>query len=96
MTDTLPKLLVRLDDQGRPVRETEVSEGVYAISVDTARVRALNGDDLQLADTRRLRRPDWADRGSTATPQPKSLRRQNGLDYLRQLSEEIKARRQKS
>jgi hypothetical protein len=81
------------DAQGRPIVEIESDTGTFRQEIDTARVRAMRGDELSLEATRPMRRPHFAPYGPEGDGAPAATRRRNGLDYLRALSEEIKKRR---
>lgn len=76
-----------------PQWEQRVRSGEFKpVSKDTPQLRALKAHELALADTRRQRvlvNP-YGDRG----PAEKPLKRRSRLDYMRALSEVIKARRQ--
>lgn len=86
-----PKHRLSLDAKGHPVWEVETTRGVFEPVVDTAKIRALNGDALTLAETTKLRLPNFNPyQGGTVD---KPSKRRNKMAYLRALSVEIKRRR---
>jgi len=91
MSKTPRKPRLTLDAHGRPIAEVEISKGIFDQVVDTRKVRALKGDKLKLAETQKVRRPDFNPYAGGAIDKP--TKKRNGTDYLRALSEEIKRRR---
>jgi hypothetical protein len=80
-----------LDAHGRPIAEVEISKGIFDRMVDTSKVRTLKGHELKLTETVKVRRPDFNPYDGDGAN--KALKKRNGTDYLRALSEEIKRRR---
>jgi hypothetical protein len=80
------------DSDGRPVQEVAGLTGRFERDVDRERVRKLKGDELEIAETARMVRPQFP-YGEPAANKRGSLQSRNGLDYIRALSEEIKRRR---
>lgn len=82
-----------LDTHGRPASEVEISKGIFDPAVNTRKVRALKGDELKLAETMRVRRPDFNpyDGGTVGKP----IRKRNGTDFLRALSKVIRRLRER-
>ena len=79
------------DARGMPRLDKRTPTGEYKPATrDTPITRALKADDLRLAETRRNR---ILTNPNGAKISEKSLRSRNGLDYIRALSESIKAQR---
>ncbi|MEP7314182.1 MAG: hypothetical protein ABI859_16485 [Pseudomonadota bacterium] len=92
MTQPPPKRRVRLDSQGRPIREIENPLGEYTPDIDAVKVNRLGGNALKLAETAKNCRPSFNPyQGNVAAGKPTKER--SKLDYMRELSEEIKRRR---
>ena len=87
-----------LDNQGKPLVEVKDRDGQYAEDLDLSAIRKYKADELDLAATgsRANRRVPGTNpyQGSVATEKP--LKRKSSLDYLRQLSVQIKKLRDDS
>lgn len=81
-----------LDAEGRPVTEVTDLTGRFKVDVDMDRVRALAGDQLDIAETARMARPVFP-YGKGAAESGRSMKTRSSLDYMRALSEEIKRRK---
>ena len=82
---------IGLDARGLPVVEERIGTGQYRpLDLDSTAVRLLKADQLSLAEPRPLQVRDspYGNNG-----QAKSLKARSRLDYMRALSENIKANR---
>ena len=73
-----------LDAEGRPVTEVQGPMGRFTVDVDMDRVRALAGDQLDVAETARMVRSTFP-YGERATKSGKSMKQRSSLDYMRAL-----------
>jgi len=81
------------DAKGNPRWEERIAPGEYApVEKDSSVLDSLKAGELSLAETRRMRALNMPYGGATNS-QAKSLKARNGSDYLRALSESIKAKR---
>lgn len=83
-----------LDSEGRPIQEVEGLTGRFEFDIDKARIRSLKGDELEIAETARMLRPQFP-YGPAAAGKRTSLKKRSSLDYMRALSEEIKRKRRR-
>ena len=93
MNDKPKRDRLGFDAKGYPRWEERVAPGEYApVENVSTMVETLKAGQLSLAETRRMRALNMP-YGESTKSQVKSLKTRNGSDYLRALSESIKAKR---
>lgn len=85
------------DDQGNPVVEHKNSDGLFERDVDKSAIRKLSADALELSEPASTGPVPKGQTpyGNAATVDAKKLKSRSSLDYLRELSAEIKRKRER-